>query len=242
MGIENLQVPGICGGFSARYDANPSDQSILLEDSTHAIIARPLGFPPDISEKLEVQTRLGALELHREFLPDFTQKTEPILIQGLEKTDSGTIPRPVIARFIPRLNDVRPISDLGGKEILSDSALCGDLARINLGYLKILLTRGVVCDQGYYGEFGSKLPVIRRVTHYLTSANTMIGTNKAGERETFCDPDWYSVPGFKKKLQNMVLFSARAVFFKTAEVVQKTKERFKSVSRRSSEWVQVGSE
>lgn len=183
MKIEKLSILGITEPTYRNNNCNPSRQSICLhfEDEKRIIIARPLnqefsGFPPE----RELKRRKEAVQWHRSNLPDYTQETQILLLQGQINGQNKT----VFARFVPELQHVRPITELKKRDFLSSPALTDKISRINWAHFKAFISKGVCFDSG--GRLKRKTSSLRSFfSNAMLSNNIMVGNNERDRAADF---------------------------------------------------------
>lgn len=236
MSVEGLRVPGLEAGMGYDYQCNPTGQSFLITNETRAIVARPMRAEygsPIQRDELEMRTRATAL--HRESLPKYTLPTEFAILQGVTP-DGENLPVPLLARFMPKINNLQTTCTASFGSIVRDGQVCNSLAEINAFYLRQLVFHSRrfdgVCDPG--GTCPDYPPVVRRIISQLTSNNVFIGWDGDGDKRVFCDPDAYvdltplrevSNKLFSKNLKTRIKhglrLTARVLFYSAAAGVHK---------------------
>lgn len=224
--MERLSVPSIKeSGTSIKYDVNCTRQSFLVENGASVILVRELGHSLEgLSAAEEIARRRESLKLYERFLPDFTLPTQHVILQGTREDETKV---PLLGRFSPKVEDVKALTDIRTREILSNPKLLRDIARINFGNLKMVLKEGKIPDSGGRGGFGSSLPrPLASITTRLTSNNILVGKDSSGDTKVFCDPDWFTEPAGGAitktaiKAKYTCLYAARCTFFYVASKVQ----------------------
>jgi len=230
--IEKLSILGITEPAYRNNSCNPSRQSACLhfEKEKRVLIVRPLdqefsGFP----QEREFKRRKKAVRWHESNLPDYTQETQILLLQGQINGQKKT----VFARFVPELQNVRPITSLEKNDFLSNPDLTDKISRINWTHFKAFISRGVCFDSGRSKRKTSSLRSF--FSNTMLPNNIMVGNNGKGEVTVFCDPDWFlktrdrldpgNLPktclGLGKHFLSGFTFLARACYFRALNLYQK---------------------
>lgn len=231
--LESLSICGVEPNTRTLKDTNPTGQSCVIKGGDYVIIARPFseefcGF------KLgkELKMRVAATKMHEQVLPNHTLNNQHVILQGFVDEE----PVPVLGRFSERLEDVHSLADVEPHELLADLELCDDISAMSVGWLKMLM-KGKRSDCGFGGNIVCHLPKpISNVAKHLVPGNAMIGYDTEGKRKVFCDPDWYNeihtpilskqgLWDLKNHFEYGVRMCTRIVFFKTAALIAKAKEK-----------------
>lgn len=246
MSIETLSVGGISCDKEVARSVTPSGQSLLINPvgTDSVLIVRPLrkefsGFPYD----KELDRRREAVDWHRNNLLEYTLKTDLVVLEGAPNGSNGESV-PLFGRLTPRLTNVWPVSEMPAAEIVGDGELCLALAEINFAYFWEFLRSGASFDLGSKGLNDGFLPSPALwLVSYMVSNNVMVGECPGGERRVFCDPDWFirmsdietgsllwnmRIKAVLAKRTSLCL--ARAAFFFTVFLANKTGEKKKSLS------------
>lgn len=233
MKIEKLSVLGTKEPTCRNNNCNPSRQSACLQfgNEKRVMVVRPLnqefsGFPPE----REFKRRKEAIRWHKSNLPDCTQETQILLLQGQINGQKKT----VFARLVPELQHVRPITELKKRDFLSSPALTDKISRINWAHFKAFISKGVCFDSG--GRLKRKTFSLRSFfSNAMLSNNIMVGNNGRGEATVFCDPDWFlktkdrldpsDLSKTSRELREHFIsgftFLARACYFRALNLYQK---------------------
>jgi hypothetical protein len=249
MGIENLSTPCISQKMIDRmfYGVNPTEQSFLVESGDQVMIMRPalqglkiidpsIRINPkydNLEWEAEFQRRVRAIKIYQKRLPGHVLDETTVIMDGVmcgaDDESLNNEKFKLIARHMPKVDNVRPTTDIGLlEELLGDPGLSASMARINFGFLKMLWMDGKKPDQGSHNQvdrdrYGRLAPVVSR----LTCSNVFVG-EKEGSTMVFCDPDWYldvpeGISGQINKLKTTMQLTSNVLVYSTASLYSRVR-------------------
>lgn len=248
---ERIRITSLAGQPEITLPCLTSDErrdcqsgALQIQKDRIIIIRRPSPHYTNLQVEEETKKRAKSIGLFKKYVPDNVQRTDQVLLHGMGNYGENIA---LLGRFVPRLFNVKPSYQIPVREIISTPELSNEFAKINLGFLKMILREDIVPDLGRVGDSGNKLPLLRRITRPLTNANIMLGQELAGKQVVFCDPDWYMerVNGreqeFRKlKRETISVCLRNYIFYKTAALVGKSIDAIRNIRHKESLSMSVG--
>jgi len=135
------------------------------------------GFSPDE----EIRLRIASHNLHRRHIPQ-TLPTDFAVVQVRNEKSL-----PAIMKLMPYAVGAKPITEIEISDLVSDPRVCSDIARINFGYLMMMVREGIYTDMGVHSTGGERIK--DKLTRSLRCVNIVVGEIN-GEARAFPDSDW----------------------------------------------------